>query len=53
MARIVLTDASSLIGLARVDGLIWLAALFARLHASDFRISTAVIETILARVGEK
>lgn len=28
MARIVLTDASPLIGLARVDGLGWLGALF-------------------------
>lgn len=28
MARLVLTDASPLIGLARVDGLAWLGALF-------------------------
>ena len=72
MAGRVLTDASPLIGLARVDGLSWLGALFgsvwvpalllmneraarsvfARLHASDFRISAQVIATILRRVGE-
>ncbi len=28
MARIVLTDASPLIGLARIDGLLWLGELF-------------------------
>lgn len=41
------------IGMARSSGLIGSAReAFARLHASDFRISVAVIETVLRRVGE-
>ncbi len=39
--------------LARLRGLIPSAKeVFAHLHASDFRISSAVIRTILERVGE-
>ncbi|QFY91049.1 DUF3368 domain-containing protein [Magnetovirga frankeli] len=39
--------------MARQRGLIPSAkAVFARLHASDFRISAAVISTILRQVGE-
>lgn len=34
MARLVLTDASPLIGLARVDGLLWLQLLFGRVWMS-------------------
>ncbi len=45
MARIVLSDASALIGLAMVD-------FFARLHASDFRISKEIIQAVLTQVGE-
>ncbi|MFU8838727.1 MAG: DUF3368 domain-containing protein [Thiohalomonadaceae bacterium] len=48
------TGTAAVIGMAKLKGIIPSAhAVFARLHASDFRISTAVIETILARVGEK
>jgi predicted nucleic acid-binding protein len=44
---------AALIGMARTRGLIPSAkAVFARLHASDFRISAEVIATILRRVGE-
>ncbi|MEO5344032.1 MAG: DUF3368 domain-containing protein [Gammaproteobacteria bacterium SHHR-1] len=44
---------AAVIGMARQRGLIPSAkAVFARLHASDFRISAAVISTILRRVGE-
>ena len=44
---------AAVIGMAKSQGLIPSARLvFARLHASDFRISAAVIETILRRVGE-
>jgi predicted nucleic acid-binding protein len=44
---------AAVIGMAKSCGLIPSArAVFARLHASDFRISAAVIETILRRVGE-
>ena len=44
---------AAVIGQARQRGLIPSArAVFERLHASDFRISAAVIETILRRVGE-
>ena len=44
---------AAVIGMARSRGLITSARdTFARLHASDFRISAAVIETILRRVGE-
>jgi predicted nucleic acid-binding protein len=45
---------AALIGMARQRGLIPSAkAVFARLHASDFRISADVIATILRRVGER
>ena len=48
------TGTAVVIGMAKLTGLIPSAhAVFARLHASDFRISAAVIETILERVGEK
>jgi predicted nucleic acid-binding protein len=41
------------IGMARQQGLITSArAVFAKLHASDFRIAVAVIETVLKRCGE-
>ena len=44
---------AAVIGMARSRGLIASAReVFARLHASDFRISAAVIETVLRRVGE-
>jgi predicted nucleic acid-binding protein len=44
---------AAIIGMARARGLIPSArAVFARLHASDFRISAPVIATILRRVGE-
>ena len=44
---------AAIIGMARARGLIPSArAVFARLHASDFRISAQVIATILCRVGE-
>lgn len=44
---------AAVIGMAKSRGLIPSArAVFARLHASDFRISAAVIETVLRRVGE-
>jgi predicted nucleic acid-binding protein len=44
---------AAVIGMARARGLIDSAReVFARLHASDFRISAAVIETVLRRVGE-
>jgi len=53
MAARVLSDASPLIGLARARRLIPSAkSVFARLHASDFRISAQVIATILRRLGE-
>jgi predicted nucleic acid-binding protein len=44
---------AAVIGLAKSKGLIRSArAVFERLHASDFRISAQVIQTVLARVGE-
>ena len=44
---------AAVIGMAKSKGLIPSAKMvFARLHASDFRISASVIETILRRVGE-
>jgi len=44
---------AALIGMARQRGLIVSAReAFRTLHASDFRISVAVIETVLRRVGE-
>ena len=61
MSRIVVIDASPLIGLAMVDGLKWLPDIFGTvflpetfetLHASDFRISAAVINQVLVSVNE-
>lgn len=44
---------AAVIGMAKSRGLIASARqAFARLHASDFRISPSVIETVLRRVGE-
>ena len=44
---------AAVIGFARKHGLIESArASFERLHASDFRISAEVIQTVLRRVGE-
>lgn len=44
---------AAVIGLARQRGLIPSArAVFAQLHASDFRIAPAVIQTVLERCGE-
>jgi predicted nucleic acid-binding protein len=44
---------AAVIGMAKSRGLIASArAIFSRLHASDFRISAQVIETVLVRVGE-
>lgn len=44
---------AAVIGMARSRGLIASAReVFVRLHASDFRISAAMITTILQRVGE-
>ena len=44
---------AAVIGMAKSRGLISSAkGAFSRLHDSDFRISAAVIETILRRVGE-
>jgi len=44
---------AAVIGMARSRGLIPSAReVFSRLHDSDFRISQAVIETVLRRVGE-
>jgi predicted nucleic acid-binding protein len=44
---------AAVIGMARLRGLIPSAKeVFTHLHASDFRISSAVIRTILERVGE-
>ena len=44
---------AAVIGMARLKGLIPSAKdVFAHLHALDFRISAAVIITILERVGE-
>lgn len=44
---------AAVIGLAKSHGLVASArAVFASLHASDFRISATVIETVLRRVGE-
>lgn len=44
---------AAIIGMAKSRKLITSArAIFARLHASDFRISVSVIETVLKRVGE-
>ena len=44
---------AAVIGMARQRGLIPSArAVFAQLHASDFRIAVAVIETVLKRCGE-
>lgn len=45
---------AAVIGMARSRGLVPSAkAVFARLHASDFRISAEVIAEILRRVGER
>jgi len=44
---------AAVIGMAKSRGLVPSAReVFARLHASDFRISPTVIETVLRRVGE-
>lgn len=44
---------AAVIGMAKKKGLIPSAkAVFAKLHGSDFRISPAVINTVLAKVGE-
>jgi predicted nucleic acid-binding protein len=44
---------AAVIGLAKSQGLIPSARdVFARLHASDFRISAKVIDTILQQLGE-
>jgi predicted nucleic acid-binding protein len=44
---------AAVIGMAKQQGLIPSArAVLARLHASDFRISAQVIETVLRRGGE-
>jgi predicted nucleic acid-binding protein len=44
---------AAVIGMAKARGLIVSArAVFSRLHASDFRISAQVIETVLERAGE-
>lgn len=44
---------AAVIGMAKSHGLIGSAReVFARLHASDFRISAQVIATVLRRVGE-
>lgn len=44
---------AAVIGMAKTKGLIPSAReVFAKLHASDFRISSLVIQTILQRVGE-
>jgi len=44
---------AAVIGMAKSRGLIVSAReVFSRLHASDFRISAQVIETVLGRVGE-
>ena len=44
---------AAVIGMAKLHGLIGSAReIFARLHASDFRISAQVIATVLRRVGE-
>ena len=53
MAAIVIADASPLIALARQRHLIDSArAVFAELHANDFRIAPAVIQTGLERCDE-
>jgi predicted nucleic acid-binding protein len=45
---------AAIIGLAKTRGLIGSASeFFARLHASDFRISAQVIATVLRRVRER
>jgi predicted nucleic acid-binding protein len=45
---------AAIIGMAKSCGLISSAReVFARLHATDFRISAQVITTVLERVGEK
>lgn len=50
---LLVTGTAAVIGMAKSRGLIPSArAVFGRLHASDFRISAGVIETILHRVGE-
>ena len=44
---------AAVIGMARTKGLIPSAKeIFAHLHASDFRITSAVLRTILVRLGE-
>ncbi|MCF7984991.1 MAG: DUF3368 domain-containing protein, partial [Thiohalocapsa sp.] len=44
---------AAVIGMGKSKGLIPSSReVFARLHASDFRISAKVIETLLRRVGE-
>lgn len=48
------TGTAALIGMAHQRGLIASAkAVFARLHASDFRISAGIIAEVLRRVGER
>jgi len=45
---------AAVIGMAKARGLIPSARdVFAQLHASDFRITASVIETVLERVGER
>ena len=59
MAELVIADASTLIALARVNGLAKkkglipsARAMFGQLHASDFRIAPAVIQAVLTRCDE-
>ena len=48
-----LAGTAAVIGLAKQRGLIASArSVFAELHASDFRIAAAVIQTVLERCGE-
>jgi hypothetical protein len=47
MARLVLSDASPLIALSRVNGLAWLPGLFGTVS-----MPPEVIRTVLQRVGE-
>ena len=51
--EILVAGTAAIIGMAKKGGLISSAReVFATLHASDFRISTTVIQTILERVDE-
>ena len=44
---------AAVVGMAKVRGMIPSARnVFSRMHASDFRISAQVINTVLQRVGE-